>query len=353
MKRYRSSNRVGHARLTRLTTPVSLVALVTGMAACATQPAAKITLDGAGASLPAPLYEQWISQYERQHPGIRIDYDAIGSGAGVEQFLAQTVDFAATDVPLTPAEMEQFPEERGDVVQVPMVGSAVVLAYNLDGVDSLQLSRDAYCGIAAGEITTWDDPAIAADNPDANLPNLPITFVHRADSSGTTYIFTNHLNAACDRWAAGVGKVVDWATEVAAPGNAGVTATVQQTAGAIGYVGFAHAEKQFMPMASLENQSGFFIEPSPNAAELATSTLEATNALTTTMPDPTRADAYPIVGLTYLLMYENYSDTTTATAVCDFVKWALADGRPMANALGYAPLSQNLVAQVAEILDLL
>ncbi|MEM9908254.1 MAG: phosphate ABC transporter substrate-binding protein PstS, partial [Cyanobacteria bacterium P01_D01_bin.44] len=308
---------------------------------------------GAGASLPAPLYEQWISQYERQHPGIRIDYDAMGSGAGVEQFLAQTVDFAATDVPLTPAEMEQFPEERGDVVQVPMVGSAVVLAYNLDGVDSLQLSRDAYCGIAAGEITTWNDPAIAADNPDANLPNLPITFVHRADSSGTTYIFTNHLNAACDSWAAGAGKVVDWATEVAAPGNAGVTATVQQTAGAIGYVGFAHAEKQFMPMASLENQSGFFIEPSPNSAELATSTLEATNALTTTMPDPTRADAYPIVGLTYLLMYENYSDTTTATAVCDFVKWALADGRPMANALGYAPLSQNLVAQVAEILDLL
>ena len=216
--------------------------------------------------------------------------------------MAQQVDFAATDAPLTTAEIAQFPEERGNVIQVPVVGSAIVLAYNLNGVAELQLSREAYCGIAAGEIANWNDPAIAAYNPNISLPDLPITFVHRDDSSGSTYIFTNHLNAACDNWFAGADKEVDWETGIEALGNEGITAAVKQIARAIGYIGFAYAEQNFMPMATLENQVGYFIEPSPKSAERATAVLETTLDLTATAPDPTRANAYPIVGLTYVLM---------------------------------------------------
>ncbi|NET30839.1 MAG: phosphate ABC transporter substrate-binding protein PstS [Cyanothece sp. SIO1E1] len=354
MTRHWNFNSFFHHQFSRLTAPVSLAALMTGMVgmvACTPQTSSTIALNGAGASLPAPLYELWFSRYEQQNSGIQIDYDSVGSGAGIEQFLAQEVNFAATDVPLTPTEMAQFPAERGDVMQVPVAGSAVVLAYNLDGVEALQLSREAYCGIAAGEITTWNDPAIAAHNPDVDLPNLPITFVHRQDSSGTTYIFTNHLSAACDDWSAGTGKVVDWETGVAAPSNGGVTATIQQTEGAIGYVGFAYAEKHFMPMATLENQAGYFVEPSPNSAELAITVSEATNDLMAMVPAPSGADAYPIVGLTYVLLYENYPDTAAAEVMYDFLQWALVDGKPIADALGYAPLSQALVAQVTEMLE--
>ncbi|MEO0532248.1 MAG: phosphate ABC transporter substrate-binding protein PstS [Cyanobacteria bacterium P01_A01_bin.123] len=336
-----------------LTRSASLAVLMVGMAACTSQISSKTPLNGAGASLPAPLYELWFSQYEQQNSGIRIDYESVGSGAGIEQFLAQEVDFAATDVPLNADEIAQFPEERGDVIQVPVVGSAVVLAYNLEGIKALQLSRDAYCGIATGEISNWNDPAIAADNPDIDLPNLPITFVHREDSSGTTYMFTNHMNAACDNWSAGIGKTVDWATAMAAPGNGGVTATIKQTEGAIGYVGFAHAEKNFLSMASLENQAGFFVEPSPNSAELAIELSETAHDLTATMPDPSQVDAYPIVGLTYMLLYENYEDAATAEAICNVIKWALTDGRLMADALGYAPLSPEIALQVTEMLDTL
>ena len=181
----------------------------------------------------------WFFKYEQQHPEIRIDYASIGSGAGIEQFLAQQVDFASTDVPLTTVEMTRFPEGRGNVIQAPVVGSTIVLAYNLNGVKELRLSREAYCDISTGEITNWNDPAIAASNPDISLPDLPITFVHREDSSGSTYIFSNHLNIACATWSAGVVKEVDWATGVGALGNEGITAAVKQTEDAIGYVGFA------------------------------------------------------------------------------------------------------------------
>lgn len=340
-----------YSQFSRVTTSISLAALMAGMAACTTQDSSTITLNGAGASLPGPLYELWFSEYEQEHSGIQIDYTSTGSGKGIEQFLAQEVDFAATDVPLTANEMGQFPSDRGNVIQVPIVGSAVVLAYNLDGIDELRLSRDAYCGIAAGDITAWNDPAIAADNPDLSLPDLPITFVHRDDSSGTTHMFTNHLNAACDNWLAGVSKLVDWTTGVGAPGNGGVSATIQQTEGAIGYIGFAHAERNFLSMAALENQAGYFIEPSPNSAELAIEMSEATHDLTATVPDPSGVDAYPIVGLTYLLLYENYADVATAQAIHGAIKWALTDGKLLANALGYAPLSQDLAVQVAEMLD--
>ena len=338
----------------RFMTCFSLTALMSGMAACSTQSPPTVRLEGAGASLPAPLYDMWFFKYERQHPEVQIDYASIGSGAGIEQFLAQEVDFASTDAPLTSDEIKQLPQERGSVIQLPVAGSAIVLAYNLDGVDALKLSRQAYCGIATGEIATWNHPAIAANNPNVALPDQPITFVHREDSSGSTYIFTNHLNAACNNWMAGAGKEADWATGITGSGNEGVTAAIKQTEGAIGYIGFAYAERNFMPMASLENQAGYYIEPSPNAAELATTRLATTSDLTaTTSPDPARADAYPIVGLIYMLLYENYAANDQAQAMGDFIKWALADGKSIADTLGYAPLSPELAVLVTERLDML
>ena len=346
MNKNHIKNQFGH-----LITSISIASLMAGIAACSTQNPSHVTLRGAGASLPAPLYDIWFFNYERQYPEIQIDYASIGSGAGIEQFLAQKVDFASTDAPLTPAEMAQFPAERGNVIQVPMVGSAIVLAYNLEDVAGLHLSREAYCGIATGEIVSWNDPAITANNPNLSLPDLPVTFVHREDSSGSTHIFTNHLNAACENWLAGTGKEVAWATGVEALGNEGITAAVKHIEGAIGYIGFTYAEQHFMPMATLENQAGYFIKPSPNAAEQATAVLETTRDLMATAPDPARANAYPIVGLTYMLMYENYTDLDTAQAIWDFIKWALADGKPIADDLGYAPLSLELTAQVTERLN--
>ena len=348
MKKSHINNQLG-----RVITSFSIVSLMLGMTACSTQNPSAGELSGSGASLPAPLYDMWFFNYEQQHPQIQIDYASIGSGAGIEQFLAQEVDFASTDAPLTDTEMAQFPAERGKVIQVPVVGSAVVLAYNLEGVEGLQLSREAYCGIVAGQITRWNDPKIAANNPDISLPNQPIAFVYRQDSSGSTYIFTNHLNAACDNWSAGVGKEVNWTTPgIEAPGNEGVAATIKQTDGAIGYIGFTHAEKHFLPMASLENQAGYFIEPSPNAAEFATTLLETTRDLTAMESDPASADAYPIVGLIYMLLYENYSANATGQAIRDLIKWALVDGRSIAYDLGYAPLSQELAVRVAERLNM-
>jgi len=330
--------------------PLSLSVLL-GLNACQSESQSRVSLKGAGATLPAPLYTTWFDRYESETSGVQIDYEAVGSGDGVQQFIDQDVDFAATDAPLTSTERAQLDDGRGQVIQIPTVGISIVMAYNLPGVDELALSRDAYCGIITGDVTQWNDAAIAETNPDVILPNLPITFVHRADSSGTTYIFTNHLDEACPQWTAGVGKMVDWAVGTEAPGNLGMTAFIQQTEGAIGYVGFTHAEQAALPMASLENKSGFFIEPSPNSSERATVVSHVPEDMVIDLPDPANVDAYPIIGLTYLLMYETYSSTETAQALHQMVQWSMSDGRAIADLLGYAPLSPELSESVEAVLD--
>ena len=327
------------------------IALVVGLSSCQADARSNIAIRGAGATLPALLYTTWFNQYEVETNGINIQYEAVGSGDGIQQFIDQTVDFAATDAPLTDEERAQMSGDRGQVIQIPTVGVSIVMSYNLSGINELNLSRDAYCGIVTGEITQWNDGAIATANPDVDLPDLPITFVHRSDSSGTTYIFTNHLDEACDRWTAGVGKTVDWFTETEAPGNLGMTAFIQQTEGAIGYVGFTHAENAALPMATLENKSGFFITPSPNAAERATAVTEIPDNMTLDLPDPDNVDAYPIIGMTYLLLYENYPSEETAQALHNFVHWSMSDGRAIADILGYGPLSPELLKGVEESID--
>jgi phosphate transport system substrate-binding protein len=309
-------------------------------------------LSGAGATFPAPLYQRWFSEYNKENPGVQISYQSVGSGAGIKQFLSKTVDFGATDAPLKDDERSQYPKDRGSApVQIPMTGGAVVMAYNLQGVDKLNLSRSAYCGIVQGDIKNWNDPKIAKDNSGANLPNTPINFVHRSDGSGTTFIFTSHLKAACPSWKAGASKSVDWPVGIGAKGNEGVTAQVQQTEGAIGYTEYSYAKENDLKFAALQNKAGTFIDASPESAGKALAGTTVPENLVVSVADPQQADAYPIVALTYLLLYQQYDDPNKAKALQNFVKWALSNGQQSAEELGYVALPEDLQNKVISAID--
>lgn len=305
------------------------------------------SLTGAGASFPAPLYQGWFAEYNKQNPGVEISYQSVGSGAGVEQFIQGTVDFGATDKPLSEEERATFKSTYGqEPIQVPMTAGTVVFAYNLPGVDSLQLSRTAYCGIANGEITQWNDPAIAQANPNATLPDTPISWIHRSDGSGTTFLFTSHLQAACPNWQGGADKTVEWPTGVGAKGNEGIAAQVAQTEGGIGYIEYAYANENGMTAAAIENKSGKIIAPSPEAASLVFQGATIPEDFALTIADPTNPEAYPIAGMTWLLLYPEYEDPNTAKVIQEFINWALNDGDQYAAQLGYIPLPQELEARV-------
>ncbi|HCF28702.1 MAG TPA: phosphate ABC transporter substrate-binding protein PstS [Cyanobacteria bacterium UBA11049] len=310
------------------------------------------TLSGAGASFPAPLYQRWFAELNKQYPGLQISYQSVGSGAGVEQFLAGTVDFGATDAPLKDEERQQFQSKySAEPIQIPMTGGEVVFAYNLEGVENLQLSRQAYCGIVAGEITNWNDPAIAQANEGAQLPDQPINFVHRSDGSGTTFIFTTHLAEACPNWQAGASKSVEWPTGTGAKGNEGITAQVQQSPGSIGYVEYAYANENGLTMATLENKAGEFVAPSPESGTAALEGQQPGDDFALSVPDPDGQDAYPIVGLTYLLLYPQYDDPNKAKAIQSMVDWATTDGKQYATELGYIPLDDQLSDRVKQTVD--
>lgn len=350
-----------YRKVTRWFLAISGFTLATSLVACqspeasapSTSPAVvaegeDISLNGAGASFPAPLYQRWFAEYNEKHPNIRISYQSIGSGAGVNQYLAKTVDFGASDAPLTEEEREKFRTTyNADPIQVPMTGGAVVFAYNLGGdVEGLRLSREAYCGIVQGEITRWNDPIIAAENPGVNLADTPIRFVRRADGSGTTFIFTNHLAEACPGWTAGAAKTVSWSVGTGAKGNEGITAQVEQTLGAIGYVEYAYAKENGLSMAALEKKAGQYIEPSPESAATALEGQPIPDDFALEVPDPEAEQAYPIVGLTWLLLYNNYDDTAKAAALENFVDWALSEGDQYAKELGYVPLTREVAQKV-------
>ena len=307
------------------------------------------SLSGAGASFPAPLYQRWFSEYNKQNPGVEISYQSVGSGAGVEQYLQGTVDFGASDKPLSEEERATFESTYGAApIQVPMTAGSVVFAYNLPGVDNLELPRETYCGIVNGEITEWNDPAIANANPDAQLPEMPISWIHRSDGSGTTFLFTNHIQAACPNWQGGADKTVEWPTGIGAKGNEGIAAQVAQTEGGIGYVEYAYATENGISAAAIENQSGNIIAPSPEAASLVFEGETIPEDFALTIPDPANPEAYPIAGLTWLLFYPEYKDPTTAQALQNVVDWALTEGDEYATQLGYIPLPQDVEDRVVQ-----
>jgi phosphate transport system substrate-binding protein len=313
--------------------------------------AGDVTLQGTGATFPAPLYQRWFTEYNKAHPEVQINYQALGSGAGVKQFQEGLVNFGASDAAMTDEEMAAV---KDGVVLLPMTAGSVVLAYNLPGGPAeLKLSRDAYVGIFLGKITNWNDPKIASANPGATLPDLKITPVTRSDGSGTTFVFTQHLSAVSDEWknGPGTGKSVNFPVGVGGKGNPGVTALIKQTPGAIGYVEYGYAKQTQMPMATLENKSGRYVKADLESERAALSSVELPADLRAWIPDPTAPAAYPIVTYTWLLAYKKYADPKIKDAFKGVVQYGLTDGQKFSEDLGYIPLPANVVTAVTKALD--
>ena len=301
-------------------------------------------LSGAGATFPAPLYQRWAVEYNQQVPAIKVNYQSVGSGAGVKNFLQGVVDFGASDAAMTDAEMAKSP--RGAVL-IPAAAGSVVLAYNLENVPNLKLTRAALAGIFLGTITKWNDPAIASANPGVPLPAQSINVAYRSDGSGTTFVFTQHLAAISPEFDEVVGfdKSVTFPVGVGGKGNEGVTALVKQTPGTIGYVEFGYAEQNKLPVASLENKSGNFIAPTPESGAAALASVELPENLRVWPVDPGAPDAYPVTTFSWLLLYQNYDDKAKLRALKDFVTYGLTEGQSFAIKLGYIPLPEAVVAR--------
>ncbi len=315
-----------------------------------------VALTGAGASFPAPLYQNWFVQLNSEIPELQVNYQSVGSGAGVEQFTTGTVDFGASDVAMTDEEMAKI--DRG-VLLLPMTAGSIVMAYNLPGVEGLKLSRDAYVGIMEGSITKWNDPKIAEANPDLELPNETITVVHRSDGSGTTGVFTKHLSAISPQWekSIGQGKSVEWPTSkgkfIGGKGNEGVTAAIQQNQGAIGYVEYGYAKNNNLTMAALENSSGNFIEPNDESASMTLDAVTLPENLRAFITDPEGADSYPIVTYTWMLIYKTYDDPQKAIGVEAMIEYGLNQGQEASKELGYVPLPPSVREKVAAAADVI
>jgi phosphate transport system substrate-binding protein len=302
-----------------------------------------VTLQGTGATFPAPLYEKWFTEYNKEHPNVQINYQALGSGAGVKQFQQHLVDFGASDAAMTDQEMASV---KDGVVLLPMTAGAIVLAYNLPNVPAdLKLSRDAYLGIFLGKITSWNDPTITKINPGVNLPDTKITVVSRSDGSGTTFVFTSHLSAISTEWknGPGAGKSVNFPVGVAGKGNPGVSALIKQTPGAIGYVEYGYAVQANMPMAMLENKSGKYVKPDLNTGKDALASVQLPENLRAWVTDPAGPNSYPIVTYTWLLCYKKYQNAKTADTLKSVIKYGLTRGQSFSADLGYIPLPGNVV----------
>lgn len=312
-----------------------------------------VAISGAGATFPAPLYQRWFAAYNQDvDSNVQVSYQSVGSGAGLEQYINGTVDFGASDAPIQGDRLKSFQTKySAEPIQVPMAAGAVVLAYNLPGFDNLKLSREAYCGIVEGRVTRWNDPLIAAENQGQNLPDQPITFAHRSDGSGTTFIFVNHINEACPTWPAGVGTSVDWPTGVGGQGNEGVSAQIQQNEGTIGYIEYAYAKLNNIQMAELENKSGNYIAPSAESASAVFDGVPIPEDFGLTVPDSDNPQAFPIAGLTWIMIYPQYQDATKWNTLKDVITWSLTEGRPIAEELGYIPMPESIVERVQNTLN--
>jgi phosphate transport system substrate-binding protein len=295
----------------------------------------------AGSSFAAPLFKQWIEVYGPGQPHLALSYDSVGSGEGIDRFLAGTLDIGATDAPMSPAEAARV---GGPYAQVPVTAGMIAIAYNLPGVEgALNLPRDLYPDIFLGRIDRWDDPRIAAANPGTKLPAKLIQVVARLDSSGTTFALTNHLSAISDGWrnTHGAANRIDWpGGTMLMRGNEGVAGRVLQTEYALGYAEFGFAQRLGLQTAELQNAAGAFVAPSRVSGEaaLVASADEMPENLRLFIADPKGADAYPIATFSWLLLYGGYADEGTRSALAEFVRYGLTDGQVIAAELGYVPL---------------
>ncbi len=312
------------------------------------------SLDGAGATFPKPLYIEWIGEFQAANPGVKINYQGIGSGGGIEQFTKMTVDFGASDAPMKDEEITAAETASGaEVLHIPTVFGSVVLAYNVPDAKELKLDSDVLAAIFLGEITNWNDPKIAALNSGTTLPDKAIQVVHRSDSSGTTNIFTSYLTSVNQTWAdtVGKGKEVQWPAGVGGQGNDGVAAVVQQQEGSIGYVELSYAIESKLTMASLKNAAGNFITPSLESTSAAAAGAQFPEDLRFSVANSPNADAYPIVGATWILAYDKMTDPAKADALKAWLIWSLNDGTAIAQDLGYAPLPDDLKAKALAKVD--
>jgi len=309
---------------------------------------AETLINGAGATFPYPLYSKWFTEYAKVDPSAKFNYQSIGSGGGIKQITAQTVDFGASDKFLSDAELAAAP---GKLIHIPTVMGAVVVTYNIPGVaKGLKLAPELLSEIYLGKITKWDDPKLVAANKGIKLPNQPIIVVHRSDGSGTTSIFTDYLSSVSPEWSQKVGKgaSVKWPVGLGGKGNEGVAGQIKTTKYTIGYVELAYAVENKLPYASLKNRSGAFVEPSIK------STSAAAAGAAKSMPADYRIslvnqpgkDAYPVVGFTWLLVYEQQKDAAKGKKLVEFLNWQLKQGQKMAAPLLYAPLPANVAKMV-------
>lgn len=313
--------------------------------------AAPVTINGSGATFPAPLYMRWASDFKKSNPDVTVNYQGVGSGAGVKQFTDGITDFGASDVAMSDAEIAKVSD---NVLLLPASAGTVVLAYNIPGVPAgLKLSRQAVAGILLGTVKVWNDPLIAKENPDSKLPSTPVTVVTRADGSGTTAVFTAHIAAINPDFATkvGSGKQVTWPVGVSGKGNDGVTALIKQTPGAIGYVEYGYAANNNLTMASLQNKSGNFIAPSIESGAATLSSVALPSNFRAFITDPEGANDYPIATFTWLLVKKTYTDAAKAAAIKAYINYGLTTGQQAAPELGYISLPASVVEKVTAALQ--
>jgi phosphate transport system substrate-binding protein len=323
---------------------IGCVAGLTGTAS------AQMTINGAGATFPYPIYSKWFDEYAKVDPSVRFNYQSIGSGGGIKQITAQTVDFGASDAPMSDADLAKAP---GKLLHIPTVAGAVVVTYNLPGNPTLKLDGETIAGLFIGKIQKWNDPAIAKLNPDAKLPPTDVVVVHRSDGSGTSFIFTSYLSAVSPAWKQKVGadKSVKWPVGLGAKGNEGVAGQVKQTPGAVGYVESIYAVQNQMAFADLKNAAGQFVKATADSVTEAIANAQIPDDFRFSIVNPAGKAAYPIAGATWLLVYEKQKDAAKGKKMVEFLKWALKDGEKMAKALDFAPLPDALEKRVLKRID--
>jgi phosphate transport system substrate-binding protein len=324
---------------------IALALTLGGVGALAAE---NLLVTGAGATFPFPLYSKWFSDYYKKNPSLRFNYQSIGSGGGIKQITERTVDFGASDAPMTEEELSRAP----GIVHIPTVMGAVVVTYNAP-IEGLRLTPETLSAIFLGTVAKWNDPALARDNPGTKLPDAPITVVRRSDGSGTTAIFTDYLAKVSPEWKAGVGagKSVKWPAGLGAKGNEGVTGLVKSTPGALGYVELAYANQNKLPTAALRNRDGNFVKPSIEGTTEAAAGIAMPADFRVSITNAAGKGAYPLASFTYLLVYRDQPDREKGEALIRFLWWAVHEGQAAAAALDYAPLPAPVVAAVEKKLQ--
>jgi phosphate transport system substrate-binding protein len=312
-----------------------------------TKASAQMLINGAGATFPYPIYSKWFDQYAQIDSSVRFNYQSIGSGGGQKQILAQTVDFGASDGPMSNENLAKAPAK---ILHIPTVAGAVVITYNLTNNPKLKLDGPTVIGIYQGKIKKWNDPQIASQNPGVDLPNQDIIVVHRSDGSGTTFIFTSYLSAVSYDWQEAVGKntSVNWPVGLGGKGNEGVAGQVKQLSGSIGYVELIYALQNSLSFADLKNADGKYVTPTLDSVTAALSTAKVADDFRFSMVNAPGVDAYPIAGATWLLVYEKQKDAAKGKKMVDFLNWALTEGQKVAPSLNYAPLPASLQERVLQ-----